>query len=202
MTSLQIRAGSKPGWTSTSKAAKRLIDLVSGLGGLLFLSPFMVLIGILIRLESKGPILVRETRVGLGGTEFSIRRFRVERDGRSPLVSPMAMEPWMTRMGEFLTNSGLESLPMVFNLIRGEISLIGPVPLPPHLAQVIAREDPANYAIRNSVPPGLTGPWQLLGRLGNDLSLMVQVDFDYISHWSLLLDLSILFQTFVNLILK
>lgn len=202
MTSLQIRAGSRPGWTSTSKAAKRLIDLVSGLGGLIFLSPVMLLIAVLMRLESKGPIFVRETRIGLGGNEFLARRFRIERDGRFAVSDPLSFEPEMTRTGEFLAITGLEFLPLIFNLIWGEISLIGPIALPPHLAQIIAREDPASYAIRNSVSPGLMGPWQLLRRLGYDLPLMVQVDLDYITHWSLLLDLSILARTFLALIIR
>ena len=201
MTSLQLPADSKHAWTSASKAAKRLMDLVGGLGGLILFSPMIALFAVLIRLESKGPVFIREGRIGMAGTEFIIRRYRIQSgDQGTPRLDPF--QPWMSRTGAYLERTGLEYLPVLLNVIRGEMSLIGPRPFTLAEGKIVAREDPSAYSIRNSVPPGLFGPWQLLGRFGTDLPLMVQIDLDYINRWSLVLDLGFMFQTFVAMILK
>jgi lipopolysaccharide/colanic/teichoic acid biosynthesis glycosyltransferase len=167
----------------------------------------MALIALAIRMDSPGPVFFRQTRVGLGGRHFTIWKFRsMAIDAERRLaelehlnvygrVGPfkLANDPRITRVGAWLRRTSMDELPQLFNVLKGDMSLVGPRPLPP---SDLARMQPVHYFDRLSVVPGLTGPWQVNGRnLITDFEKIERMERDYITHWSLLLDLKILFRT-------
>jgi exopolysaccharide biosynthesis polyprenyl glycosylphosphotransferase len=164
--------------------------------GTIFLAlslPFWLLIGILIRLESIGPILVRDERIGRKGKLFQLFKFRTLYRHDPPEGSPPAgwSDPRVTRFGRFLRRSSLDEWPQLLNILRGEMSLVGPRPELPVIV--------ANYRewqkLRLEVKPGITGLWQIMGRKDLFLHQNLEYDFYYIKNRSLLLDLSILLRT-------
>jgi exopolysaccharide biosynthesis polyprenyl glycosylphosphotransferase len=183
---------------------KRTFDLSAALLGLLVLSPVVIAAAIAIKLDSKGPVLFRQLRNGRGGTPFHIIKFRSMVDGAEsqrfelahlnlmdgPLFKIEA-DPRITRTGAFLRKWRLDELPQLWNVVRGEMSLVGPRPFVVHEADRIT-----GWAGRRlESVPGITGLWQVLG--GNDLSFeeMVKLDYVYTTNWSLWWDIKILFQT-------
>lgn len=182
---------------------KATFDYAITLPALLLLSPLLLAIAILIKLESPGPVFHRRRMLGLNGREFYAYQFRsVYVDGNARLLrnrqawvavlrgQPGAQDPRVTRCGRFLRQSGLNELPRLFNILQRDMSLVGP--------RALTRRDLMKYG-RNSVEavtsvlPGLTGLWQLeSGEKNNPLNR----DLEYINNWSLWLDLKILFATF------
>jgi len=166
----------------------------------------MLLAGLAVRLTSPGPILFRQTRAGLNGHPFVIYKLRTMRAGaeteqtdlagRNDLRGPafkLRNDPRLTNVGRFLRRHSLDELPQIWNVLRGEMSLVGPRPLP---VEEVARIADSAQRRRLSVKPGITGLWQLSGR--NDLADFadwVRLDLAYIDQWSLWLDLKILFAT-------
>jgi exopolysaccharide biosynthesis polyprenyl glycosylphosphotransferase len=188
----------------SARVLKRTFDLVASIGGLLVLSPVLLTVAIAIRLDSRGPILFRQLRNGRGGKTFNIIKFRTMVDGAEsqrfalehlnqmdgPLFK-IAADPRITRTGAFLRKWRLDELPQLWNVVRGEMSLVGPRPFVVHEADRIT-----GWAGRRlESVPGITGLWQVLG--GNDLSFeeMVKLDYVYTTNWSLWWDIKILFQT-------
>lgn len=165
-----------------------------------------MLSALLVRLSSPGPVIFRQERAGLNGRPFVMLKFRSMRAGAeterdelaahnemSGPVFKMRDDPRTTAVGRFLRRHSLDELPQLWNVLRGEMSLVGPRPLP--LAEVSRFADPAQRR-RLSVKPGLTCLWQIRGR--NDISSFeewVRLDLEYIDQWSLWLDLKILFAT-------
>lgn len=185
-------------------AAKRVIDLVGSLLCLLLGWPLFLLIAIMIKLDSRGPIFFRQERVGENHRRFSIYKFRTmvsgaekqlerlrdlnEADG--PLFK-MREDPRVTRVGRLLRRTSLDELPQLINVIRGEMSLVGPrPPIPAEVEQYRAWHEK-----RLSVPPGMTGLWQVSGRSELTFDEMVLLDLYYIEHWSPWLDLLIVLRT-------
>ena len=189
----------------SSRLLKRGFDVsVSGLG-LLFLTPLLALVALAIRLESPGGAIYRQPRRGRNGSTFQIAKFRSmfvgaeqqrdqvlhlnEVDG--PLFKANAGDPRVTRIGNFLRKSSLDELPQLWNVLRGDMSLVGPRPFVVYEADQIT-----GWASRRlDMTPGITGLWQVLGRNDIPFDEMVKLDYLYVTNWSLWWDLKILAQT-------
>ncbi len=187
---------------------KRMVDVVGSALLLLLLSPVLALIALAIWLDSPGPVFFCQERVGLGGRRFTIWKFRsmaVDAERRLAEVAhlniygnsalfKMVGDPRITAVGGFLRRTSLDELPQLFNVLRGEMSLVGPRPPRP---EEVGCYEPHHFE-RLSVVPGITGPWQVNGRnLVTDFEKVVKMERDYIAHWSLLLDAKILLRTIV-----
>jgi exopolysaccharide biosynthesis polyprenyl glycosylphosphotransferase len=189
----------------SARALKRGFDLTASVLGLLAISPILIAAAIAIKLDSRGPVLFRQVRNGRNGVPFRIIKFRSMVDGAEaqrmamghlnemgdgPLFK-MEGDPRITRVGAFLRKWRIDELPQLLNVVRGEMSLVGPRPFVVHEADQIT-----GWAGRRlEAQPGMTGVWQVLG--GNDLSFeeMVKLDYVYTTNWSLWWDIKILFQT-------
>jgi exopolysaccharide biosynthesis polyprenyl glycosylphosphotransferase len=185
---------------------KRAADLVFTSIGIVVCAPLMALIAIAIKLDSPGPVFFRQRRVGLGGREFLMWKFRsmamqaeekcdefahlnAYSDGR---LFKVRDDPRLTRVGKVLRRFSLDELPQLFNVLAGEMSLVGPRPPIP---KEVGRYEPRHF-VRLSVVPGLTGPWQVGGRnLITDFEEVVRLERAYINEWSFALDLRIMAKT-------
>jgi lipopolysaccharide/colanic/teichoic acid biosynthesis glycosyltransferase len=188
---------------------KRAMDLVGAAAGLVLLSPVLLLIAILIRIDSPGPVLFRQRRMGQGGREFRFLKFRTmvpdaerrlaeledQNESAGGVLFKIRNDPRVTRIGAFLRRTSLDELPQLFNILRGDMSLVGPRPLQMRDCERLRAVDPEGYALRLSVPQGLTGAWQVGGRSDEDALGMLRLDLDYVQDWSLGRDLSIILRT-------
>jgi Undecaprenyl-phosphate glucose phosphotransferase len=178
---------------------KRLVDLVGGLIGLLVLSPILAAIAVAIKLKGgPGPVLYTQDRVTLDGRHFAVFKFRTMRDDAEASSGPVwasEQDPRRTALGVFLRKYNLDEFPQLINVVRGDMSLVGPRPERPHFVEQFKDKIP-NYMLRHRVPSGLTGWAQVHGWRGNS-SLEKRIEFDlyYIENWSLYLDLKILVLT-------
>ena len=187
----------------SSHLLKRSLDVAASAGGLLCLAPMLAVIAAAIRLDSPGPVLYRQKRIGREGREFEMLKFRSMVDGADAQKADLAHlnetvglfkianDPRVTRVGRFLRRTSLDELPQLWNILRGEMSLVGPRPLVP--------DDDAKIhgwqRKRLNVTPGLTGVWQILGSTRVPLEEMVKLDYLYGATWSLWLDVKILLRT-------
>jgi exopolysaccharide biosynthesis polyprenyl glycosylphosphotransferase len=194
-----------PEFRGGRKLVKGFFDRSLALLGLLLTLPLLVAIAVGIKLDGRGPVFFRQTRVGLGGREFGVYKFRTmvvnadamlaelrghnESDG---LLFKLRQDPRVTRVGRLLRKYSLDELPQLFNVVLGHMSLVGPRP---PLPQEVARYD-GDIARRLLVKPGITGLWQVSGR--SDLSWEdgIRLDLYYVENWSLTSDLAILWKTF------
>ena len=191
--------------------AKRAIDLVGAFVGLMFLTPFMLGIALLIRLDSPGPVLFRQLRRGYRGRLFWVLKFRTmitdaeqklsaledSNESAGGVLFKLRNDPRVTRLGSFLRRSSLDELPQLINVLRGEMSLVGPRPLQVRDSERLLASNPVAYNRRLWVTPGLTGPWQVGGRSEVDHERMLELDLDYVQNWSLTRDLWIIGKTFL-----
>jgi exopolysaccharide biosynthesis polyprenyl glycosylphosphotransferase len=185
---------------------KRLLGFVGAGLGVLVLAPFWLGIALAIRLDSPGPAFFRQERVGLHGHHFWVWKFRTmcldadrqqaaleqQNETADGVLFKVKADPRVTRIGAFLRRTSLDELPQLFNVLRGEMSLVGPRPLP---VRDVARFD-AWHHTRQQVLPGITGLWQISGRSDIDcFDDIARLDLHYIDNWSLNLDLEILVET-------
>jgi lipopolysaccharide/colanic/teichoic acid biosynthesis glycosyltransferase len=194
------------GLPRSSRILKRAFDLVTTSIGLIAVGPLIAAIALAIRLDSKGPIFFRQVRVGRDGRHFRIYKFRsMVVDAETQKQQLMAMnevgdglvgmfkltdDPRVTRVGNILRKTSLDELPQLFNVLRGEMSLVGPRPLvTDEDAQVIGLD-----RSRLHLTPGMTGPWQVLGARV-PMQEMVGIDYLYVASWSLWQDLKLLLRT-------
>jgi exopolysaccharide biosynthesis polyprenyl glycosylphosphotransferase len=194
------------GLPRSSQLLKRGFDLVATSLGLLAVSPLIAGLALAIRLDSKGPIFFRQIRVGRDGRQFRIFKFRSMVDGAEDQKDALRAlnevgegeegmfkvtdDPRVTRVGHFLRRTSLDELPQLFNVMRGEMSLVGPRPL-------VADEDAQVIGLDRSrlhLTPGMTGPWQVLGARV-PMQEMVGIDYQYVASWSLWVDLKLLVRT-------
>jgi exopolysaccharide biosynthesis polyprenyl glycosylphosphotransferase len=189
--------------TREATPGKRILD-VAAAGLLLLLAfPLMAATAIAIKLDDRGPLFFRQSRVGQGGKLFSVLKFRTMVVGADRMVDEMAElnitdgllfkvrnDPRVTRVGRLLRRLSLDELPQLWNVLKGEMSMVGPRPLP-----VEPDDFGALDGKRHSVPPGITGYWQIAGGTGLTYQEMVKLDLAYIQNWSLWLDLRILART-------
>jgi exopolysaccharide biosynthesis polyprenyl glycosylphosphotransferase len=192
------------GLSRTACAVKRSFDLVGASLMLIAVSPLVACVSILIKLDSRGPVLYRQTRIGRSGKPFEIWKFRtmvpdadlMKRDlHRLNEVSgglfKIADDPRVTRVGRHLRRTSLDELPQLFNVLRAEMSLVGPRPL------VVDEDDRITGLDRRrlQLTPGMTGHWQILGSSRVSLPEMVKLDYLYVASWSLWSDMKILLRT-------
>lgn len=178
------------------KAVKRLMDVLVSFVLLIPCLPVMGIIALLVRLDSPGPVLFKQTRLGRDQREFTILKFRTMQhrqriDQHKEAVIQVGDDPRITRIGKLLRKTSLDELPQLFNILRGDMSLVGPRPIIPEQLQAIPRE----YLERFSMPPGITGLAQVKGR--RSLNWLDQLDYDteYCRNWHLFWDIKLLFQT-------
>jgi len=185
---------------------KRLVDYVGTSIGVLLLAPVFLGIALAIRLDSPGPVFFRQERVGLHGQQFWVWKFRTmcadadrlqaqleqQNESGDGILFKVKRDPRVTRVGALLRRTSLDELPQIFNVLCGEMSLVGPRPLP---VRDVARFDGWHH-IRHQVLPGITGLWQISGRSDIDsFDDVARLDLHYIDNWSLNLDLEILIET-------
>jgi exopolysaccharide biosynthesis polyprenyl glycosylphosphotransferase len=198
----------RPGLSRSSRAAKRAMDVVGSALGLVVLAPFGLLVAIAIKLDSPGPVFFRQQRVGRDGRVFSMFKFRSMVDGaeaqRAALHSlnetdglfKLREDPRVTRVGRLLRRSSIDELPQLINVLRGDMSLVGPRPL-------VLDEDrlvEGRHRERLQFAPGMTGPWQVLGPKRPPLGEMVKTDYLYAANWSLWTDIKILVRTLAHVV--
>ena len=170
---------------------KRLMDLVLTLPGLIVLSPVLGVIALAVQVNHGSPVLFRQVRPGFHGVPFTLYKFRTMRSTRSPSGALLPDETRLTRLGRFLRSFSLDELPELWNVLRGEMSLVGPRPL---LTQYLDRYTP-HQARRHEVFPGITGWAQINGRNAVTWEAKFDLDVWYVDHWSMALDLKILLLT-------
>ncbi len=170
---------------------KRLMDLVLASCLLLLFAPVMLIIALLIRVTMGRPILFRQPRIGYKGRVFQIYKFRTMTDERDEQGNLLPDEQRLTAVGRFLRSLTLDELPELFNVIKGEMSLVGPRPL---LVEYRDLYTPEQWR-RHEMPPGMAGPVLASGRNLLSWEEKFKLDVWYVDHWSLWLDLKILFKT-------
>jgi exopolysaccharide biosynthesis polyprenyl glycosylphosphotransferase len=193
-----------PGMSLSSRAVKRVMDLFGAGLGVIVLLPFAAVVALAIKLDSRGPVFFGQLRVGRDGRTFRMFKFRSMVNGaeaqRAALASmnetegvfKLTRDPRVTRVGRLLRKTSIDELPQLLNVLRGDMSLVGPRPL-------VVDEDrlvEGRHRERLQIPPGMTGPWQVLGPNRPPLAEMVKADYLYAANWSLWADIKILLRTF------
>lgn len=188
--------------------AKRLLDVLIAASALFFLSPIMLLLALAIRLQDGGPAIFSHKRIGKDGRSFECFKFRsMVIDAQARLEALLASDaqaaaewardqklrndPRITPLGRFIRKSSFDELPQLFNILRGEMSIVGPRPI---IAEEIVRYG-ASFADYASVPPGITGLWQVSGRNNVSYDERVALDAHYASSWSVVGDVGIILRT-------
>jgi exopolysaccharide biosynthesis polyprenyl glycosylphosphotransferase len=196
------------GWR---RYAKRVFDVVIAAGMLVVLSPVLLAAAIAIKIDTRGPVFFRQRRVGKDGRDFGMLKFRsmvinaeellsqvkAQSDSNSPLFK-MQDDPRITRVGNFLRKTSIDELPQLFNVLRGEMSIVGPRPALP--SETVAWSDDLRNRLR--VKPGITGMWQVNGRSSASFDDYERYDLYYVDNWSLLADLSIIAKTVPVVLLR
>jgi lipopolysaccharide/colanic/teichoic acid biosynthesis glycosyltransferase len=180
-------------------ASKRAIDLLFSVVGLALSLPVMALVAAAVYLESGGPVLFRQERVGRNGRHFQILKFRSMRTEKVPVAASWTTDadPRITRVGQFIRKFRLDELPQLINVLRGDMSLVGPRPEQPNLAEMLGRQIPY-YEQRHFLRPGITGWAQVKFGYGGTVAenkVKLEHDLFYIKHLSIPLDLAIIFET-------
>jgi len=177
---------------------KRLFDLATAGLGLLVLSPLLLFLAIVVRITHGAPVLFRQQRPGYKGIPFRVLKFRTMNDARSPDASPLSDAERLTPLGRFLRATSLDELPELVNVLRGEMSLVGPRPL---LMQYLRRYSPEQMR-RHDVAPGITGWAQINGRNALTWEDKFRLDVWYVDHRSFWLDIKILLLTFWKVVTR
>ena len=191
-------------------AIKRLIDILGAICGLVLLSPVFLIITLLIRRDSAGPVLFRQNRLGRYGRMFSILKFRTmspdaeahlrelesKNEAASGVLFKMRDDPRVTKIGHFLRRTNLDELPQLINVLKGEMSLVGPRPFQMRDCNRLRALDPFGFSRRLHFPPGLTGNWQVRRDNPTDSRHLMEFDLEYVDNWSLSRDLFLIHRTF------
>lgn len=195
-----------PRFSGGQRVAKRAMDLVASLIGVLVISPLLAFLAIAVRLSSDGPVFFRQTRIGLGGREFTMLKFRTmvvnaedligelrdqQRDSGNEVLFKMKDDPRVTRIGRIMRRFSMDELPQLFNVIGGSMSLVGP--RPPLAREVAMYEQHVHRRFLSK--PGITGLWQVSGRSTLSWEESVRLDLSYVENWSLVSDIVILAKT-------
>lgn len=188
-------------------AVKRFMDIVLSLIGIIILIPFYILIAIGIKLDSKGPVIFKQTRVGKDNVPFKIYKFRtmvpdaekkrelaIDADNIENFIFQSKSDNRITRVGSFLRKTSLDEIPQLFNVLIGNMSLVGPRPEIPDVVKFY----PEEYKQRLLVLPGITGLAQISGRGEIELGKTIYYDLTYIKNFSILYDIKILFKTVLS----
>jgi exopolysaccharide biosynthesis polyprenyl glycosylphosphotransferase len=198
------------GLTRTAEIVKRSSDMLGSLVALVLLAPLMLAIAAAVKLTSPGRVFFRQTRIGRGGEPFSMLKFRSMVDGADDVKASLrrrneqqglfkiADDPRVTRLGRHLRRTSLDELPQLFNVLKGEMGLVGPRPLVPEEDAQIQ----GWHRRRLHLTPGMTGPWQVLGSARIPLAEMVTIDYLYVANWSLWGDIKIMLRTAGAVVLR
>jgi exopolysaccharide biosynthesis polyprenyl glycosylphosphotransferase len=194
----------RPELTGIRRLAKHIFDRGSALLGLFFLSPVLLSIALAVKLTSRGPVLFRQQRVGRDGQTFSMLKFRSMVAGADRMVDGLTAEsdgngvlfkkkddPRITRVGRFIRRYSLDELPQLINVLRGDMSLVGPRPPLPSEVERYGFDMHRRFLVK----PGLTGLWQVSGRSDLSWDDSVRIDVRYVENWSLTFDFMILWKT-------
>lgn len=185
------------GLDTTQRIAKRCFDLGVSIPLLLITAPFMAFVWLGIRLLSPGPALFSQTRVGLDGKEFTLYKFRtmvLDAERQTGPILAVANDSRVTPFGQFLRATRLDELPQLWNVLRGDMSLVGPRPERPFFVDQFTQEMP-DYPLRHVVPPGVTGLAQVMGKYHTSVQDKLRFDLYYLRHYSVLVDFKILLLT-------
>jgi exopolysaccharide biosynthesis polyprenyl glycosylphosphotransferase len=196
-------------FTRRQEVVKRCFDIATSAATILFLAPVMLLFALIIKVTSKGPVFYKSQRVGRGGRYFTFIKFRsmytdkmdrrrlAHQNEKNGHLFKVRNDPRVTPIGRFMRKYSIDELPQLFNVLHGDMSLVGPRPLPAEdlEADGQSREFHAWSEQRSRVLPGITGLWQIRGRSDLSFEEMIELDVDYIRQWSLELDLRILLET-------
>ncbi|MDV4150396.1 sugar transferase [Clostridium sp. AL.422] len=185
--------------------AKRSLDIIGSAIGLLVLSPILIIVGILIKFESKGPIIFAQKRIGLNGKEFKMYKLRsmvsnaeelkeklAEQNEMSGPMFKIKDDPRITKIGKFIRKTSIDELPQLVNVLKGDMSLVGPRP---SLPNEVKKFEPWMLK-RLNVKPGLTCYWQVMGRNSIDFEDWMRLDVKYVNERSFWLDIKLIFKTF------
>mgnify|MGYP004661978213 FL=1 len=183
---------------------KRIIDIVASFTGLILLSPLILIVSMLIKLESKGEVIFKQKRVGLNGKEFYMYKFRSmvinaeelkeQLESQNEMSGPMFKikdDPRITKVGKFIRKTSIDELPQLINVIKGDMSLVGPRPSLPKEVEKFEQW----MMERLEVKPGLTCIWQISGRNNIDFEDWMKLDIKYVRERSLVLDFKLIFKT-------
>jgi lipopolysaccharide/colanic/teichoic acid biosynthesis glycosyltransferase len=209
-----------PGVERLDRVAKRAMDVLLANCMLLAFSPLMLVIALMIRLTSPGPVLFRQVRVGYWQSPFVMLKFRTMHQGIDDVIHrsyvtamlngqaapadaergiyKLTRDPRVTSIGRFLRKTSLDELPQLINVLRGEMSLVGPRPVLPWEAKLFKPWDRVRFAVR----PGITGLWQVTGRNALTMQEALHLDVEYALRRTIVLDLIILFRTIPSVLLK
>jgi len=179
-----------------AKVMKRGMDICGALLGLAVAAPLFFFIALLVKLDSPGPVLFRQQRPGLWGEPFIIYKFRTMWDARDEHGSLLPDEQRLTKLGRFLRSTSIDELPELYNVLKGDMSLVGPRPL---LMEYLDRYTP-EQARRHEVKPGITGWAQVNGRNAISWEEKFKLDVWYVDNWSLNLDVKILWLTIIKVL--
>lgn len=184
---------------------KRIIDIVGSLIGLILLSPLLVIVGVLIKVESKGPIIFSQDRIGKNGKTFRMYKLRsmvanaeelkgtlMKENEMSGPMFKIKDDPRITKIGRFIRKTSIDELPQLFNVLKGDMSLVGPRPSLPN--EVLEFEPWMNK--RLMVKPGLTCYWQVMGRNNIDFQQWMLLDIKYVETRSIIVDIKLIIKTF------
>ncbi len=195
----------------SSKAIKRMIDIIGSLIGIIVFSPIMLVTAIAIKLDSKGPVIFKQKRAGINGSIFEMYKFRSmcvdaeelkaklqeQNEVKDGLMFKIKDDPRITKVGKFIRKTSIDELPQFFNVLFGSMSLVGT--RPPTLDEVEKYE--RSHWRRMSIKPGITGMWQVSGRSQiTDFEKIVELDTEYIDNWSIWLDFKIMIKTVFSLL--
>ncbi|HRK33829.1 MAG TPA: sugar transferase [Candidatus Hydrogenedentes bacterium] len=190
---------------------KRAMDIAGALTGLLLFGPVMIAVAIAIKVTSPGPVFFSQRRGGMGGRTFYLHKFRsmttdaearkaelMKYNERSGVAFKMTNDPRITTVGKFIRKTSLDELPQLFNVLKGDMSIVGPRPLPVSEEEAYS----AWHWRRLDVKPGLTCIWQVTSRHDKDFDRWVRLDIEYIRKYSILLDISLILRTIPAVLLQ
>lgn len=195
----------------SSKAAKRIIDILGSLVGIILFSPIMLITAIAIKLDSKGPVIFKQQRAGLNGRPFKMYKFRSmcvdaeelkeklreQNEVKDGMMFKIKDDPRITKVGKFIRKTSIDELPQFFNVLIGNMSLVGT--RPPTMDEIAKYE--RNHWRRMSIKPGITGMWQVSGRSQiTDFDEIVELDTEYIDKWSIWFDFWIMIKTVFSML--
>lgn len=184
-----------------NRFVKRLVDIMGSLFGIILTSPIMLICAVLVKVTSKGPVIFKQERVGLHNKSFFMYKFRsmeVQSTKEEKKAWTVKNDPRVTSVGKFLRGTSLDELPQLFNILKGDMSLVGPRPERPLFVEKFKEEIP-RYMVKHQVRPGLTG-WAQVNGLRGDTSIKKRIEYDiyYIENWTLGFDIKIIFKTFIT----
>lgn len=183
---------------------KRFMDILISTFGLLITLPLLIVIPIIIKIDSKGPILFKQKRITINNREFYIYKFRTMVDDAEKYTGPVLSDkedPRITKIGRFLRSTRVDEIPQLINVLKGDMSIVGPRPERPFFVKKFADIDP-DYYYRMNVKAGITGLAQILGKYASSFEEKLKFDLMYIRNYSILLDITIILQTIVVIFMK